>query len=154
MSPWFREVLLVLFSMVLLFVELFVPSGGALMLAAVLCYGYAVYTVFADGETTVGWVLVLSMVVYSLVLFRFWISKVRLPDTLAESEATGRDVEAATALIGREGTTITPLRPAGLAKIAGDRYDVVTDGTFLEKGVSIVVVETAGNRILVRRAGS
>lgn len=151
MNEWFREVLLVLGAMVLIVIELFVPSGGALAVGAVLCFGYAVFTLFADGQETVAWVLIVSMLVYSVLIFRFWIAKVRLPDTLATSVATGDDVLRASGMIGSQGITTTDLRPAGTAKIAGKRYDVVTDGSFLEKGTPVVVVEATGNRIVVRR---
>jgi membrane-bound serine protease (ClpP class) len=52
-------------------------------------------------------------------------------------------------LIGHQGTTLTPLRPAGIADIAGRRLDVVAHGAFIEAGQPIVVAEVLGNRIVV-----
>jgi membrane-bound serine protease (ClpP class) len=52
-------------------------------------------------------------------------------------------------LVGRDGRTITALRPAGAAEIDGRRLDVVTDGVFVEAGQSVRVVSVEGARIVV-----
>jgi membrane-bound serine protease (ClpP class) len=54
-------------------------------------------------------------------------------------------------MLGREGATITALRPAGLAQFDGERVDVVSTGEMIEPGTAIVVHRMDGNRIVVRR---
>jgi len=56
--------------------------------------------------------------------------------------------------LNRAGTTVSPLRPAGIAQIDGTRVDVVSDGGFIEAGVAIEVTRVDGNRIVVRRAST
>ncbi|HXW06841.1 MAG TPA: NfeD family protein [Vicinamibacterales bacterium] len=53
--------------------------------------------------------------------------------------------------LGRTGTAVSPLRPAGIAEIAGTRLDVVSDGGFIEALTVIEVTRVDGNRIVVRR---
>jgi membrane-bound serine protease (ClpP class) len=53
--------------------------------------------------------------------------------------------------LGKSGTTLTPLRPAGIADIDGQRVDVVSEGEFVESGALITVIRVDGNRIVVRR---
>jgi membrane-bound serine protease (ClpP class) len=53
--------------------------------------------------------------------------------------------------LGRSGTALSPLRPAGIAEIDGTRVDVVSDGGFIEAGAAIEVTRVDGNRIVVRR---
>ncbi|HYH01386.1 MAG TPA: NfeD family protein [Terriglobales bacterium] len=53
--------------------------------------------------------------------------------------------------LGRTGTALSPLRPAGIAVIDGTRLDVVSDGDFIDAGASIEVSRVDGNRIVVRR---
>jgi membrane-bound serine protease (ClpP class) len=53
--------------------------------------------------------------------------------------------------LGRTGTALSPLRPAGIAEIDGTRVDVVSDGGFIEAGAVIEVTRVDGNRIVVRR---
>lgn len=52
--------------------------------------------------------------------------------------------------LGRTGTALSPLRPAGVAEIDGDRVDVVTEGGFVAAGTAIEVTQVDGNRIVVR----
>jgi membrane-bound serine protease (ClpP class) len=54
--------------------------------------------------------------------------------------------------LGRTGTALSPLRPAGIADIAGARVDVVSDGGFIDAGAAIEVTRVDGNRVVVRRA--
>jgi membrane-bound serine protease (ClpP class) len=56
--------------------------------------------------------------------------------------------------LGRTGTALSPLRPAGIADIDGARVDVVSDGGFIDAGTAIEVTRVDGNRIVVRRSPS
>jgi membrane-bound serine protease (ClpP class) len=53
--------------------------------------------------------------------------------------------------LGRTGTALSPLRPAGIAEFDGERVDVVSDGDFIDAGSAICVTRVDGNRIVVRR---
>jgi membrane-bound serine protease (ClpP class) len=53
--------------------------------------------------------------------------------------------------LGQSGTALSPLRPAGIADIGGDRVDVVSDGGFIEPGRRIHVTHVDGNRVVVRQ---
>jgi membrane-bound serine protease (ClpP class) len=53
--------------------------------------------------------------------------------------------------LGRTGTAVSPLRPAGIAEIAGTRLDVVSEGGFIEALAVIEVTRVDGNRIVVRQ---
>ena len=57
-----------------------------------------------------------------------------------------------TELYGQTGIAESVLRPAGIAMIGDKRYDVVTEGDFIEKGVAIHVIKVQGARIVVERA--
>ncbi|HSC26663.1 MAG TPA: NfeD family protein [Vicinamibacterales bacterium] len=52
--------------------------------------------------------------------------------------------------LGRTGTAVSPLRPAGIAEIDTARLDVVSDGGFIEAGTPILVTRVDGNRIVIR----
>jgi membrane-bound serine protease (ClpP class) len=62
--------------------------------------------------------------------------------------ATAPDTDRA--WLGRTGTAVSQLRPAGIAEIAGTRLDVVSDGAFIEALTAIEVTRVDGNRIVVR----
>lgn len=52
-------------------------------------------------------------------------------------------------LVGREGESITALRPAGIAMIDGTRIDVVTEGDYVPQGTSVHVKSVVGARVVV-----
>lgn len=53
--------------------------------------------------------------------------------------------------LGKTGTALTLLRPAGSAVIEGERVDVVTDGSFIAQDSRIIVIAVEGTRIIVRK---
>jgi membrane-bound serine protease (ClpP class) len=53
--------------------------------------------------------------------------------------------------LGRTGTAVSPLRPAGIAQFDDARVDVVSEGSFIDAGTSVEVTRVDGNRIVVRR---
>ncbi len=55
-------------------------------------------------------------------------------------------------LVGQTGVSVTPLRPAGMANIGGDRIDVVTRGEFVTPGVPVEIIQVRGSRVVVRPA--
>jgi membrane-bound serine protease (ClpP class) len=55
---------------------------------------------------------------------------------------------------GATGVALTDLRPAGVAEIAGQRVDVVTEGEYLRAGDPVEVLVDEGYRRVVRRGRS
>ncbi|MNV99452.1 hypothetical protein D3C71_1948180 [compost metagenome] len=52
-------------------------------------------------------------------------------------------------LLGLEGTSLTPLRPAGTAVIGTERIDVVTEGGFIKADTLVKVIKVEGTRVVV-----
>ncbi len=57
-------------------------------------------------------------------------------------------------LVGQIGRTLTVLRPSGVAEIAGQPVDVVTEGDYVPAGQQVRVLEVVGNRVVVEAAAS
>ena len=55
------------------------------------------------------------------------------------------------ALVGKEGQSVTDLRPSGVARIDGSKYSVVTSGEYIERDERIRVLRTEGSRVVVIR---
>ncbi len=53
--------------------------------------------------------------------------------------------------IGKEGVTVTALRPAGQIEVEGVRLNAASGGEFIEKGVSVLVTGTEGDHYTIRR---
>jgi membrane-bound serine protease (ClpP class) len=54
-------------------------------------------------------------------------------------------------LVGKRGKALSLLRPAGIAIIEGKRYDVVSEGEFIQKDEEVEVTEVIGSKIIVKR---
>jgi membrane-bound ClpP family serine protease len=53
-------------------------------------------------------------------------------------------------LLGAIGVAATPLRPAGMVRFGDDYLDVVAEGSYVQPGARVQVVEIEGNRIVVK----
>ncbi len=54
-------------------------------------------------------------------------------------------------LLGFHGAAVTTLRPAGVAQIGAERYDVITQGEYIQAGEPVQVVHVEGRKIVVRK---
>jgi membrane-bound serine protease (ClpP class) len=68
------------------------------------------------------------------------------------SEGESDVTDPAAGLLGETGLAISLLGFAGMARIAGRRVDVVTEGEFIPPGVAVRVVAVDGHRVVVKRA--
>jgi membrane-bound serine protease (ClpP class) len=109
--------------------------------------------------TSMGWValsLLLALAI-SLALVRVlprlpWGRRLILETELLAGAAGASAPAHEQRWLGKSGTTVTPLRPAGLAHLDGERVDVVSEGVFIEAGQAIDVIRVDGNRIVVRQS--
>ena len=53
-------------------------------------------------------------------------------------------------LPGMLGTALTDLHPAGIVSFVGRKADVISQGEFIPKGTQVSVLETEGNKIVVK----
>ena len=165
LAGW-EEMLLVASGFVLLILEIFVVPGfglagvlgiGALLagLSLSLIGGGATweFAAIAMGRVLISVLLALAA---SLLLLRFlprlpFGRQLILETGLAAGEGYASAPESDNRWLGKSGTALSPLRPAGIAVIDGERVDVVSDGEFIDAGISISVTRVDGNRIVVRR---
>ena len=164
LAGW-EELLLVVVGVVLFGLELFVipgfgVAGIAGIVALVAGLGMALVGAGATGAVIIGAlgrvaISILLALGGGLVLLRFLPS---LPfgrrlvlDTEMRAEAGYSSEPAADhRALGRTGTALSPLRPAGVADIDGARLDVVSDGGFIDAGAAVEIIRVDGNRIVVR----
>ena len=165
LAGW-EEMLLVGSGIVLLAVEIFVTPGfgvaGVLGIAALLSGlslsligGGASWNFILRALGRVIFSLLLALV-GSLVLLRFlprlpFGRRLILETGLGAGEGYASPPDTDKQWLGKRGIAVSPLRPSGIAEVARERVDVVSDGEFIESGAPIVVTRVDGNRIVVRR---
>ncbi|MBQ1251723.1 MAG: hypothetical protein IIY02_02280 [Firmicutes bacterium] len=156
----FSWIALILFALGMLFLmlEAFVLTGfgfsGILGIFAI--FGAMI---LLSSSVTAGLISVLvtivAMTILLVVSFKYMkkknlIQRFILSDrTDTESGYTSPNIDNEI-YIGREGYTLTPLRPAGSVKIDEERVDVVSEGDFVDVGVKVKVIGVDGTRIIVR----
>ena len=149
---------LVLFGVLLLLAEVFVPGmvlgilGGLLVLAGVVggfqhsvLAGLCLLLAGVGGGVGLGWL--------GIKFFPRSPAGRRLILQQDGQEWQGYDGDNR-ALLGACGISHSPLRPAGIAVIDGHRIDVVTRGDLIAAGRPVEVIEVEGNRIVVKESGS
>ncbi|GAK11460.1 nodulation protein NfeD [Geomicrobium sp. JCM 19039] len=92
--------------------------------------------------------------VAAFVMFKYFgriglMKRLVLQDEVSSEEGTQRKADKER-LLNETGVALTPLRPAGIGEINDAQVDVVSEGSFIEKGKSIQVVRTDGASIVVR----
>lgn len=143
-------------GIILMAIEVFVPSFGILgLLGAGSLIGGVVMAAWATGHAlqTLGIAFVLAAAAVGIVVFVFkergiW-NRFILKDSLT-SEAGYNSAITRHELVGRDGITLTPLRPSGTILIDGERVDVVSEGAFIERDKAIVIVKAEGSRVVVQ----
>lgn len=144
-------------GLALLVAEVVLVSFGTLLILAGVALIGAVFMAFAEsfafGVTMVVAESVAAPVVFTLALKL--LPNTRLGKAIllegpkpAEVSGAGED-PALRALLDQQGVTVSPLRPAGYARVDGRRVDVITRGEMLDEGVAVKVIQVQGNRVVV-----
>ncbi|MCM3746369.1 hypothetical protein M3223_03275 [Paenibacillus pasadenensis] len=151
------DVFFFVIGIVLLVLELFVPSFGILGILGVAALVRAILFSFEDSDTALISMLsafAAALIVVTLIARRFkergiW-NRFVLKEQLTSEEGFV-SAESRAALLHQEGVTITPLRPAGIVDIGGERIDVVTSGEFIAQNAMVKVYKVDGTRVIVRQ---
>ena len=161
-----EDVLIVGAGLVLLGIEAFVvPGFGIFGVAGIVAILAGLYMSLLGNIPTMpdftraAWVLTSSML---LLIGSAWALIRTLPSSsrLAESgifllaktaSATGYEsAEVRSDLVGKHGTAITDLRPAGTALVGNERIDVVSESEWISAGTPVKILSAEGYRHIVR----
>ena len=141
----------------LLAAEILLPTGGFLVVAALLFFGLGVGTILYYGDTTEAAVAIAGLAVglpaAGFVAIHAWrrmsIGGTLDPTTgeaLANPQAAGLE-----GMKGRVGKTVSPMRPSGTVELDGRRVDAMTEGTMIDTGVWVRCVDVRGGTLIVRQ---
>lgn len=149
-------------SLLLMIIEVFIPTAGVLFVTAVVTALAGVVTLFMYdvlwGVSGLLAVLVLGpMVGFSALniwkntpIGRRMIGSKTEAEREKEKQAELHERDEMMALIGLEGEAITDLRPVGVARFGGKRLDVTSEIGLITKGSRVVISTVESNLIKVR----
>ena len=158
LATW--AVLLLVLGLILLVLEFFIPSGGALAVLCALSLLAAIVLGFAAGRWTGASILLTVVFVVPAALaaaVRWWpdtpigrmilIPRPKSPNEVLPETIAYRGLKD---LVGRRGQAKGLMLPSGLVVIDGKSYDAVSDGMAIEAGQPVIVVSVSTQRLVVR----
>lgn len=152
-------------SILLVIIEVFVPSAGALAICSVIAAISGVVCLFKHDTM---WGLIATLVIVVLLpaalifALRVWphtpmgrrIIGLRDDDSI-EKEQAAQDAERRrqSAMVGVEAMVVVDLRPIGVVEVDGKRYDARSETRFCPHGTRVRVTAVEGNELKVRPQG-
>jgi membrane-bound ClpP family serine protease len=144
-------------ALLLLVMEMFIPSGGGLsFMAAVAIVAAIAVAFYADGirgGTTFLGITVMCLPLLFWGFVKWWpdtpIGRILVARPPTENEIIPDD-HGLHELIGRFGQTTTPMLPSGVIRISGRSYDALSEGLPIDEGTRIKVLSVSGAQVMVR----
>lgn len=158
-----ESIILLVVGIILIAIEIFIPGFGIFGILGLAALGGSIALASQDwmiGIRSIGIALAVSFIFIILLTTVFhkqlnrglW-SKIVLEEGLQTNETMGT-FEQKSQLLGQKGVTMTRLRPSGTAKIGGKKYDVVSEGSFIDIDTEVEVVKVEGPRVVVAEVES
>lgn len=152
--------LLILYAVafVVLIAEIFIPSAGILTVAGIGFLIVAIYRTFVFAGRDVGVLAVLACMftlpTLAYLSVKYWHRtpfgrRISPPNPVAKPTDSSVPVAQITALIGKTGRAISPLRPVGICEFDGQRISCVAEFGMLEAGVLVEGVALKGANLAV-----
>ena len=149
---------LIAVGVVLLSAEIVLPTGGYLVVGALLFFACGVGTILYNSDdpteaaVAIGG-LAVGVPACGFVAVHAWkrLSIGRALDSPDDTAAGAPQLADLAALRGRVGKTVSPMRPSGTVEFDGRRVDSMTEGTMLDAGVWVRCVDVKGGRVIVRQ---
>ncbi|CAM3116367.1 nodulation protein NfeD [Filibacter tadaridae] len=154
----YESIILFIIGIILIFAEFFLPGGIAGIAGSVAIVGSIILAGGNPMYMAISVLIAIAIAVTGMVvIMKFFGRKLHLLNKVVLMDST--DTESGyvsnvnrVELLGRLAKTSTPLRPAGAIELDGERIDVVSEGSYIDKGKSVIIVKVEGSRIVVRES--
>ena len=160
MDPIYWALLLLIVGLIVVVLELFLPSAGTLgVLAGVLIIA-AIVVGFRDGLKTGALILTLTVIALPVLLgfmVKVWphtplgkrilLDEIKPEDVLPNSSHYQKRNDS---LVGQLGIAKTKMLPSGIVVIEGEKYDAISEGFAVDAGDAVKVVKVREHRLYVQ----
>ena len=159
MDPFALNLIMILCFIVgsgLIILEAFIPGFGVAGICGIILEVVALWATWGlHGVVTALIALLAVLILIGFAIFLSYRSAMkgrlsRSPLVLKETESAGGVSAAPEQWIGREGVTVTALRPAGEIDIGGVRLNAASSGDFVPKGTAVLVTGTESGHLVIR----
>lgn len=156
MPIWALSIGLIIFGFLLILVEIFLVPGfnifgviGFILIVTGIFFAYQDLPIIYAHAILIGSLIFTVLFVRVLVKSNAW-KRIVLETKQTRQAGFESQNSKERDLLEKEGISLSILRPAGSALVEGKKYDVVTEGNFIEKNTKIKIVKVDGNRIVVK----
>lgn len=154
----FETMILFVIGIGLIITEFFIAGGIAGVIGALAIIGSIIMAGGSPMQMGISVLIALAIAsAGTVIIIKFFGKKLHLLNRMVLMDAT--DTESGyvsnvnrVELIGQLAKTITPLRPAGSVEFEGERIDVVSEGSYIDKGKNVIIVKVEGSRVVVRES--
>lgn len=152
----YESMVLFILGIVLIVAEFYLPGGIAGLLGAVAIIGSILMAGGNIVHMAISIIIALFLAVLSIIIMvKVFGKRMNIFKRLILTDSTNTESGYVSnvnrlELIGREGMTVTALRPSGTAKVDDERLDVIAEGSFIESNTAVKVIKVEGSRIVVR----
>ncbi|MCL2378198.1 MAG: hypothetical protein FWC77_03635 [Defluviitaleaceae bacterium] len=147
---------LVVIGVLAIFLELLMPGWdsyiGVFVGIAAFAFAAGIAVIAVDGAIYFVGAIVALLVAGGYGLY-FFIKKRQLHGGMILTDVDDAPQVDVSGFLGKEGKTVTLLRPSGDVDFNGVRMQASSDGPFIERGVKVRVTETQANKLIVRVVG-
>jgi membrane-bound ClpP family serine protease len=160
MDPLAWSALLLLLGLMLVMVEVFIPSGGALGFLSIASLVAAIILAFYHRGAQVGFLFLIAtaaaLPITLMLAFRWW-PKTPMGRRLLLGVPTSEEVLPDSPerrwlrqMVGKVGVAKSVMLPSGAVLVEGHMIDALSEGAPIEAGQRVRVIEVSGNRVVVR----
>jgi len=162
MTPLAWAACLLAFGLLIVLIEMFVPSGGVLAFIAGAAIIASIVMAFRHSAGTGLGFMALAVFGTPLLLglgFKFWPStplgkRILLDVPTGDAALPDSDLRKQRhLLVGKFGKSKAEMLPGGPVAVDGKIYDAVSEGDAIDDETLVKVVEVRGTRLVVRPAG-
>lgn len=149
-------IILLIAGFILVGIEMVLPGFSAPGISGIICLLAGVFlladSVMEAAVITIGVLAVLGILM-AVILNLLSRGKIKTPIVLEEEQKktegyiSSNDLDY---LLGRQGVAATDLRPSGSGQFDEVKFDVISEGNYIEKGTKITIIKAAGSKLVVR----
>jgi membrane-bound ClpP family serine protease len=156
MDPLFWALILIGLALLVVFIELFIPSAGLLgILASGLAVASVVMAFRASFETGAMFLMAVLVAMPAVIygMLKIWphtpVGRRILLGELTPEQVLPPSIHSLD-LVGQIGVAKTKMLPSGIVMIDGEKYDAVSDGFPIDVDQPVIVTALRANRMYVQ----
>lgn len=158
MTVLFWPIAFLAIGLLLMILEVFVPSGGFIGFSALFCVVLSLWHAFQHSTRLGAFFVVVDLAAVPLtVMAAFWLwtrtpmsRRMFLQPPAPDEIDVSHSALNSSLVVGLEGRALTPLRPCGHLEIDGRRYDGLAEEGFIPEGAPVRVVKARSGQLVVR----